>query len=298
MNHLNQNVIITCAVTGGGEKSKSHPSIPVTPKEIAAAAIEAAKAGAAIAHCHVRDPETGHGIYSLDLFREVVDRIRESDTDVVINLTGGGQGMLYIDDDNPRSLLPSSDIASPAARMEHAEKLLPEIFSLDTGSLNWGENAVYAGHRSVLRKMARRLQEIGVKPEIEVFDVGPIVLARGLIDEGIFDAPPMFQFCLGVGQNAPATTNVLLAMRELLPEGAVWSSFGISRHQIPMIAQSVLLGGNVRVGLEDNLYLERGVFASNGTLVERAVQIVEHLGAKVLSPNEARKVLKLQKRAQ
>lgn len=294
MFEMNREVIVTCAITGGGARP-NHPDIPITPRQIAESAIAAAKEGAAIVHCHVRDPETGKGTHSIDLFREVVDRVRSSDTDVVLNLTGGGLGMIYIDDNNPLQALPGSDISSPQVRMEHAETLLPEIMSLDTGSLNWGDNGVYAGHPSVLRAMAKRLKEIKVKPEIEVFDVGPIMLARRMIEEGLFDAPPMFQFCLGVGLNAPPTPHVLLAMRDLLPAGAQWSAFGLSRYQIPMVAQSVLMGGHVRVGLEDNLYLDKSVYASNASLVARAREVIERLGARILSPEEARKRLNLVK---
>jgi len=295
MEEMNNEVIITCAVTGGGDTAGKSPHVPVTPKQIAAAAIEAAKAGAAITHCHVRDPETGQNAFRTELFREVVERIRESDTDVVINLTGGNGGAIFIDDEKPGEWLADSDLTTPAGRVAHAVELLPEICSLDTGSINFADNVVYLGHASALREMARRMQAAGVKPEIEVFDVGPIMLARQLIAEGVIDAPPLFQFCLGIGTNAPTDTRVLLAMRDLLPEGAVWSSFGISRQQMPIAAKSVALGGNVRVGLEDNLYLERGVLATNGQLVEKARGIVERMGARVLTPAEVRTKLKLRK---
>jgi uncharacterized protein (DUF849 family) len=292
---MNHEVLLTCAVTGGGDTAGKSEHVPVTPKQIADAAIQAAKAGASIAHCHVRDPETGQNAFRTELFREVVERIRESDTDIVINLTGGNGGGIVIDDDKPGEWQEGSDLTTPEGRVAHAVELLPEICSLDTGSINFADNIVYLGHKGAIRKMARRMQAAGVKPEIEVFDVGPIVMASQLVEEGVIDAPPLFQFCLGIGPNAPTDTKVLLAMRDLLPQGAVWSSFGISRHQMPMVAKSVVLGGNVRVGLEDNLYLERGVLANNGQLVEKAVGIIEHLGARVLTPAEAREKLNLRK---
>ena len=295
MSEMNTDVIITCAVTGGGDTVDKHPAIPVTPKEIAAAAIEAAKAGAAIAHCHVRDPETGQNAFKTELFREVVERIRESDTDVVINLTGGNGGAMVIDDANPREFQPEGDITTPEGRVAHAVELQPEITSLDVGLITFGDNTIYAGHPSAMREMAKRMQAAGVKPEIEVFDIGPIVLAGQLVDEGLIDDPPMFQFCLGIGPNAPMDTKVMVAMRDLLPAGSAWSAFGISRHQMPMVAKAVVMGGNVRVGLEDNLYLERGVHASNGQLVEKARGIVEALGARCLTPAEAREKLNLRK---
>ena len=295
MSEMNTDVIITCAVTGGGDTVDKHPAIPVTPKEIAAAAIEAAKAGAAIAHCHVRDPETGQNAFKTELFREVVERIRESDTDVVINLTGGNGGTMVIDDANPREFQPEGDITTPEGRVAHAVELQPEITSLDVGLITFGDNTIYAGHPSAMREMAKRMQAAGVKPEIEVFDIGPIVLAGQLVDEGLIDDPPMFQFCLGIGPNAPMDTKVMVAMRDLLPAGSAWSAFGISRHQMPMVAKAVVMGGNVRVGLEDNLYLERGVHASNGQLVEKARGIVEALGARCLTPAEAREKLNLRK---
>jgi uncharacterized protein (DUF849 family) len=292
MNEMNNEVFITCAVTGGGAKP-NHPSIPVLPKEIAEAAIEAAKEGAAIVHCHVRDPQTGAGTHNVDLYREVFDRIRSSDTDVIINLTGSGLGTILVDDEKPVSFLPGTDVSPAHMRMSHVEALRPEIMTLDLGSLNWGENGIYAGHPSVMRAMARRLQELGVKPELEAFDTGAIMLARQFVSEGIISDSPLIQLCLGVGMNAPATTSLMLAMRDILPPGTVWSAFGLGRNQIPMVAKSMLLGGNVRVGLEDNLYLERGVFASNADLVRRAREVIERLGARILSPEQVRTKLKL-----
>ena len=295
MDEMNNEVVITCAVTGGGDTAGKSPHVPVTPKQIAAAAIEAAKAGAAIVHCHVRDPETGQNAFKTDLFAELVERIRESETDVVINLTGGNGGAILIDDNKPGEWQEGSDLTTPDGRVAHAVELLPEICTLDMGLINFGENVAYLGNDSALRDMAKRVQSVGVKPELEVFDVGPIMQARKLMDEGVFDAPPMFQLCLGIGVNAPTDTKVMLAMRDILPDRAFWSSFGISRHQMPMVAKSVALGGNVRVGLEDNLYLSRGVLANNGQLVEKARTIIEAMGARVLTPAEAREKLNLRK---
>ena len=295
MDEMNNEVVITCAVTGGGDTAGKSPHVPVTPKQIAAAAIEAAKAGAAIVHCHVRNPETGQNAFKAELFAELVERIRESETDVVINLTGGNGGAILIDDNKPGEWQEGSDLTTPEGRVAHAVELLPEICTLDMGLINFGENVAYLGNDSALRDMAKRMQSVGVKPELEVFDVGPIMQARKLMDEGVFDAPPMFQLCLGIGVNAPTDTKVMLAMRDILPDGAFWSSFGISRHQMPMVAKSVALGGNVRVGLEDNLYLSRGVLANNGQLVEKARTIIEAMGARVLTPAEAREKLNLRK---
>lgn len=295
MDEMNNEVVITCAVTGGGDTADKSEHVPVTPKQIAEAAIQAAKEGAAIVHCHVRDPETGKNAFKTELFAEVVARIRESETDVVINLTGGNGGGIIIDDEKPGEWQEGSDLTTPEHRVAHAVELLPEICTLDCGSIAFGPKDIYLGNESALSNMAKRLQAVGVKPEIEVFDVGPIMLARKMVDDGVIDAPPMFQFCLGIGTNAPTDTRVLLAMRDLMPEGAFWSAFGISRHQMPMVAKSVALGGNVRVGLEDNLYLSRGVMANNGQLVEKAVGIIERMGARVLTPAEARVKLNLRK---
>jgi uncharacterized protein (DUF849 family) len=291
---MNDEVIITCAVTGAGETVGVHPAIPVTPEEIANAAIEAAKAGAAIAHIHVRDVETGKGNRDRALFREVVERIRASDTDVVINLTTGMGGDYIPGEEDPSVAAPGSDYARPEERVLHVEELRPEICSLDCGSMNFG-STLALNTIDHLRVMAERIKGCGVKPEIEAFELGHIWLAKQLIKEGIIDEPPLFQLCLGIPWGAEANASTLLAMREMLPEAANWSAFGIARMQFPMVAQAMLLGGHVRVGLEDNLYLERGVFASNGQLVEKAVRIIETLGARVLGPEAARERLGLKK---
>lgn len=294
---MNRNPIITCAVTGSGDTAGKHPDLPKSPAEIATAAVEAARAGAAIAHIHVREPETGKPSRDLDLYREVIDRIRDSDTDVVINLTTGMGGDLYLGpDDNPLEFTDETDCVGQMERIEHVEALLPEICSMDCGSFNYmGQNYVYVSTQTMLELGAKRLQEIGVKPELEVFDMGQVWFAKHMIDEGLIDSPPLFQVCLGIPWGAPATPNAFQAMVNELPAGCNWSGFAIGAMEMPMVAQSVLLGGNVRVGLEDNLYLEKGVLATNAQLVERARAIVEAMGASVQSPAEARETFGLRK---
>ena len=291
---MNFETIITCAVTGGGDTVGKHPGVPVTPEQIANAAIEAAKAGAAIAHIHVRDPETGQGSRDPALFKEVVDRVRSSDTDVVINLTAGMGGDWVPDADNPAMPGPGTDMVSPLERLAHVEELLPEISSLDCGTLNFGnDHTIYISTPPMLREMASKLKEWGVKPEMEVFELGHLRFAKQMIAEGIIEDPPMFQICLGIPWGADNDVDTMKVMKDQLPAGAMWSGFGISRMQMPMAAAAVAMGGNVRVGLEDNLYLDRGVLATNGQLVERAVGIVERMGARVLTPAEARTKLNL-----
>ena len=291
---FNTEVIVTCAVTGGGDTVGKHPAIPVTPKEIAAAAIEAAKAGATIAHCHVREPETGQNSMRKELFAEVADRVRDSDTDVILNLTGGNGGLYIPQDDNPGQAAEGSDICTIEQRVEHAVEIKPEICSFDVGTILEAKG-VYIGTEHFMRGIGKALKEAGVKPEIEVFDTSGINIANQLVEEGVIGDPPMFQLCLGIGNMAPLDTQVMLAMRNMLPDNAVWAAFGISRMQMPMVAKSVLLGGHVRVGLEDNLYLKRGVFASNGELVDKAVGIIDGLGARALTPAEGREKLGLSK---
>lgn len=296
---MNFEVFISCAVTGAGDTVGKHPDIPVTPKQIADAALEAARAGAAIAHCHVRDPETGVGSRDPALYREVVERIRESDTDVIINLTSGMGGDLAIGHgESPMDFGNDSDLVGSETRLVHVEELLPDICSLDCGTLNFGDgNMIYVSTPEMLRAGAKRIQSLGVKPELECFDTGHLWFAKQMIAEGLIDSPPMFQLCHGIPWGAPANTSTMKAMVDNLPEDAVWAGFGIGRMEMPMVAQTVLLGGHVRVGLEDNLYLEKGVYASTGTLVERAASIVTLMGAKVVGPDEARAKLGLKKRA-
>jgi uncharacterized protein (DUF849 family) len=295
---MNTDVIITCAVTGAGDTVGRHPDIPVTPEQIAASAIDAAKAGAAIVHCHVRDPATGKGSRDVALYREVVSRIRDSEVDVVINLTSGMGGDLIIGpDEAPTEFGQDTDLVGALDRLPHVDELLPEICSLDCGSLNFGDGSlVYVSTPDMLRRGAKRIRELGVKPELEIFDTGHLSFALQMLSEGLLDDPPLFQLCYGIPWGAPADVGVFKGCVDMLPPGSNWTAFAISRNQMAFAAQAVLLGGHVRVGLEDNLYLSRGVFASNAQLVERARNIVESLGARVLAPDEARDKFGLVKR--
>ncbi|MGI9290214.1 MAG: 3-keto-5-aminohexanoate cleavage protein [Gammaproteobacteria bacterium] len=291
---MNNDVIITCAVTGAGETTDKSEHVPVTPEQIADSAIAAAKAGAAVVHVHVRDPETKQGSRDPKLFKQTVDLIRESDVDMVLNLTAGMGGDWVPGDEDPSMPGPGTDMIGPEERLAHVIECKPDICSLDCGTMNFGNgNYTYINTAPFLRKMAKMVQDLGVKPELEVFDLGQIRLARALIDEGLIDAPPMFQICLGIPWGAGADTETMTAMQQALPSDALWAGFGISRMQMPMAAVAVAMGGNVRVGLEDNLYLDRGVLATNAQLVERVVGIVEAMGARVLSPAEARRKLGL-----
>ena len=295
---MNSEVVITCAVTGAGDTVGRHPDIPVTPQQIADSAIDAAKAGAAVVHCHVRDPQTGKGSRDVALYREVVARIRDSDTDVVVNLTAGMGGDLVIGpEEQPTAFGEDTDLVGAVARLPHVEELLPEICSLDCGSYNFGEGSlVYVSTPDMLRRGAKRIRELGVKPELEVFDTGHLWFCKQMLEEGLLEEPPLFQLCHGIPWGAPADMGVFKASVEALPPGANFTGFAISRNQMPFAAASVLLGGHVRVGLEDNLYLRRGVFASNAQLVEQARTIVELMGARVLDPDEARAKFGLAKR--
>jgi uncharacterized protein (DUF849 family) len=291
---MNREVIITCALTGAADTVARSEFVPVTPEQIAASAIEAANAGAAVVHIHVRDVESGHGSRDVALYREVVRRVRSSGVDVVINLTAGMGGDLVIDQEDPLKPVDGTDLVNGLDRLPHVEELLPDICTLDCGSLNFGEGSqLYISTPDMLRVGAKRIQELGVKPELEIFDTGHLWFAKKMITEGLIDSPPLFQLCMGIPYGAPPEPELLQAMVHLLPADAQWASFAIGRDQLPWVAQSVLLGGHVRVGLEDNLYLERGVKATNGQLVERAVNIVENLGAKVATPDAARRMLGL-----
>ncbi len=285
---MNNDVIITCAVTGAGDTTSRSDLIPITPEQVANAAIEAAQAGAAVCHIHVRDPETGKGSRDPELFKQTLDIIRESGVDMIINLTAGMGGDWVPSEEDPSLPGPGTDMIGPEARLEHVLLCKPEICSLDCGTMNFGGNYTYINTAPFLRTMAEIVRDIGVKPELEVFDLGQIRLARSLIDDGLINAPPMFQICLGIPWGAGADTETMTAMKQALPADAIWAGFGISRMQMPMVAQAVLLGGNVRVGLEDNIFLDRGVLASNGMLVERAVEIIERMGARVVGADEAR----------
>jgi len=298
---MQRKIILTCAVTGNAPVNPRYPfRYPVTPAQICDAVIEAAKAGASVAHIHVRDPDTSHGSRDVKLFREVVDRIRSSAIDIVINLTAGHGALFLPDPDDESRALPASDVLSAEERIEHLKDCLPEIASIDVSTGNQveaGIEFVYLNTTRTLRQMAKRCQELGVKPELEVFQMGEVLFANQLVSEGIVDDPPMYQFVLGVKWAAPADPETVIYLRNLLPNGAVWASLGIGRQQMPMVAQAVLLGGNVRVGLEDNLYLSRGVFATNAQLVERASMIIEALGDDVATPDEARQILGLRRRS-
>jgi len=290
---MSQKTVITCALTGSADTAGKSKAVPVTPKQIADAAIEARKAGAAVVHIHVRDPETGKASMDLELYRETVGRIRDSGSDVLINLTTGPGGSFIPGDVEPIAFDKGSNMKSPEVRMQHIADLLPDICTLDVATLNFGERAMVNVPKH-LRAMADRAKELGVKPELEVFDSGHVLLAKQLIKEGHLESPALFQLCLGIPWGAPATPEGMAFMKSLLPEDAIWSGFGISRTEFPMVAQAAMLGGHTRVGLEDNLYMARGELAkSNGQLVERAVQIIESIGGEVADPGEARAAFKL-----
>lgn len=275
-------VIISCAVTGGADSADASPAVPRSPTQIANEVLAARKAGAAIAHIHVRHPDTGKPSGEIAYYREVVARVRDAGSDVLINLTTG-PGARFA----PHTNDPLADFVSPEGRVAHVLELKPHICSLDVATMNFGQNAMVnvPAHLAV---MAKLITDAGVKPELEVFDLGHVQLAANMVAQGMIPAPPFLQLCLGIPWGAPATAEGMIAMKSLLPAGAQFSAFGISRAQFPMVAQSVILDGHVRVGLEDNLYLSRGVLApGNAALVERAVVIVEALGAKVATPQEA-----------
>ena len=295
---MNYEVFITAAVTGSGDTAGKSDKVPVTPKEIADAAIESAKAGAAIAHCHVRNPETGAPARDVALYREVVDRIRSADTDVVINLTAGMGGDLtlgHVEQPLPPSAV-GTDMAGATERMEHVKELLPEICTLDCGTLNFGHgDYIMTNTPSMLRAMGQQMTDLGVRPEIEAFDTGHLWFAKQLAEEGIIENPVMVQLCMGIPWGAPNDMNTYMAMVNNIPETWVWSAFSIGRMQMPYVSAAMLAGGNVRVGLEDNLYLDRGVMATNGQLVERAASLATSMGAKIIGPDEVRAKLKLRK---
>ncbi|MDE5446775.1 3-keto-5-aminohexanoate cleavage protein [Bradyrhizobium sp. CSA207] len=293
---MSQKVIITCAVTGGNVAVLAkHPNIPKTPWQIADAALEAAKAGAAVVHIHVRDPDTGLPSNRFELYEQVVKRLRDASTDVIINLTCGMDGELVLDSVDPIKIGTATTLKNPMGRCLHTVKLQPELSSLDCGTMAFGEQ-IFVARMSDLRELAKLMREAGVKPELECFDLGHIETAKKLISEHIIEAPPIFQFCLGTPNGAPAVPVALQAMRELLPSAAVWGGFGCGADEMPMVEQLVALGGHVRVGLEDNIYLRRGVLATNAELVNNAVGIIERMGASVATPVEARAILGVEKR--
>ncbi|MCS4092005.1 3-keto-5-aminohexanoate cleavage protein [Rhizobium sp. BK176] len=296
---MNWDVFITCAVTGSGGTVSKSDRVPVTPKQIAEASIEAAKAGAAVAHIHVRNPETGAPSRDPALYREVVARVRDCGVDVVLNLTAGMGGDLVLGSaEQPLPFNPKqTDMVGATERLIHVEELLPEICTLDCGTMNFAEaDYVMTNTPGMLRAMAARIQAAGVKPEIEVFDTGHLVLAKQLVKEGLIDDPVMIQLCMGIPYGAPDDPGTLMALVNNVPAGWTYSAFSIGRNQLPYVAMAALAGGNVRVGLEDNLFLSKGVLASNGQLVERAVSILSAMNVNVLRPQDVREKLKLKKR--
>jgi 3-dehydrocarnitine:acetyl-CoA trimethylamine transferase len=298
--NMNKNVFITCAVTGSGSSQDRSPHVPRSPQAIAESAIAAAKAGAAVVHCHVRDPETGTPSRDLGLYREVTDRIRDSDTDVVLNLTAGmGGDMVFGDVETPLPVNPAgTDMIGATARMAHIAECLPEICTLDCGTMNFAEaDYVMTNTPGMLRAMGQMMADLGVKPEIEAFDTGHLWFAKELEKEGILQSPALVQLCMGVPWGAPNDLNTFMAMVNNVPESWNWSAFSLGRDQMAYVAAAILAGGNVRVGLEDNLWLDKGVLAENYQLVERAGTIIENMGGKLMGPDEVRAQLGLTKRA-
>jgi len=292
---MSNQVILTCAVTGGHNNQAKHPDYPITPEQIAKNCTDAARAGAAIVHIHVRDPETGMRSGEPALFREVVKRIRDSDVDVLINLTTS-EGARFSPGEVDASVGgPGTTLIQPLERLQHIEELRPDICTLDVGSFNFGET-IFVNTPAHLRIMAARIQELGVKPELEVFEPGHIMFAHKLIEEGLIEGKPMFQLCLGIPHASPATAEILTVMKNLLPENANWSAFGISRFEFAIVAQAASQGGNCRVGLEDNLYLNKDEFASNLQLVERAVRIIRELGREPATATQAAERLGINRR--
>jgi uncharacterized protein (DUF849 family) len=291
-------VFVTCAITGAGDTAGRSEHVPVTPDEIAESALGAARAGAAVVHIHVRDPATGRGARDPRLYREVVERIRASGVDVVLNLTAGMGGDLVLGGDE--SPLPpdeaGTDMAGAEERLAHVAELLPEICTLDCGTMNFaaGGDYVMVNTPGMLRAMAARVQELGVRPELEVFDTGHLVFVHELIRDGLVDDPPLIQLCTGIPYGAPDDLGTLLAMVNRLPPNAVYSAFSIGRMELPFVALAPMVGANVRVGLEDNLYLSRGRLATNAELVAQAVEILERINVRVLEPVEVREKLALQ----
>lgn len=285
--------IVTCAVTGSAPSFRTNPAVPINPHDIATSAIDAAHAGAAMVHIHVRDPETGAPSGDLGLYQAVVDEIRASGVDVIMNLTTGWGGRFVPSADDPRVADPSCNFTGAQERTQHIAELRPEVCSLDVATFNFGTDA-FINTPGQLTEMAATIRSAGVLPEIEVFEAGHARLARHLIETGVLDGPGHFQFCLGIDWAMPASAAAIDFLRDLLPAGATWSAFGIGRHQFPIVASAVAAGGHVRVGLEDNLYLAAGQLApSNASLVERAVRIVEDLGSVIATPAEARAILGL-----
>ena len=295
---IKSNIFITCAITGSGNTQERSSNVPRSPKQIADSAIAAAKEGAAIVHCHVRDPETGAPSRDPALYRELTDRIRDSKTDVVLNLTSGmGGDMFFGPPSAPLPLKNDTDMGSAESRMEPIADCLPEICTLDCGTMNFGEgDYVMTNTPDMLRTMGRMMTELGIKPEIEAFDTGHLWFAKQLVEEGIIEDPALVQLCMGIPWGAPNDLNTYMAMVNNIPSDWNWSSFSISRDQMPYVAASVLAGGNVRVGLEDNIWLEKDVLATNESLVRKATTIIEAMGSTIMNPQQVRNLLGLTKR--
>ena len=296
---MNKDVFITCAVTGSGGSQDRSPHVPRSPAQIADSAIAAAKAGAAVVHCHVRDPETGAPSRRLDLYREVTQRIREAEVDVILNLTAGmGGDIVFGSTEQPLPPAAGTDMIGAAERVQHIKECLPEICTLDCGTMNFAEaDYVMTNTPGMLTAMGRMMTELGVKPEIEAFDTGHLWYAKQLVKDGVLGSPALVQLCMGVPWGAPDDLNTFMAMVNNVPDDWTFSAFGLGRHQMAYVAASVLAGGNVRVGLEDNLWLDKGVLAENWQLVERAGTIIENMGARVIGPAQVREQLGLTKRA-
>ncbi len=296
---MNRDVFITCAVTGSGDTAGKSPHVPRSPKQIAASAIDAAKAGAAIVHCHVRDPETGAPSRRNDLYKEVTDLIRSADVDVVLNLTAGmGGDMIFGNVEKPLPLNPNgTDMAGATERVSHVAECLPEICTLDCGTMNFSlGDYVMTNTPSMLRAMAKMMTDLGVRPEIEAFDTGHLWFAKQLVEEGLIEDPVLIQLCMGIPWGAPDDLNTFMAMVNNVPSNWTFSAFSIGRNALAYPAAAVLAGGNVRVGLEDNLYVGKGQLATNAQLVEKAVGVIEGMGARIIGPAEVREKLKLTKR--
>ena len=298
--NMNGEVFITCAVTGSGSTQDRSEHVPRSPKQIADSAIDAARAGAAIVHCHVRDPETGVPSRKIEYYREVTDRIRDSEVDVILNLTAGmGGDMVFGPVENPLPLSQDgTDMAGATERVAHLEECLPEICTLDCGTMNFAEaDYVMTNTPGMLRAMAKKMTNLGIRPEIEAFDTGHLWFSEQLVKEGLINSPVMVQLCMNVPWGAPNDLNTFLAMVNNIPKDWTFSAFSLGRHQMPYVAAAVLAGGNVRVGLEDNIFLDKGVLATNAQLVERASNIITNLGSKIIGPAQVRKKLNLTKRA-
>jgi uncharacterized protein (DUF849 family) len=297
---MNRDVFVTCAVTGSGGTQDKSPHVPRSPREIADSAIDAARAGAAVVHCHVRDPETGAPSRRLDLYREVTELIRAADVDVVLNLTAGmGGDIVFGSAEAPFPVnAAATDMIGASERMAHIAECRPEICTLDCGTMNFAEaDYVMTNTPGMLRAMGAMMTELGVKPEIEAFDTGHLWFAKQLVKEGTLAAPALVQLCMGVPWGAPNDLNTFMAMVNAIPDDWTWSAFSLGRDQMPYAAAAVLAGGNVRVGLEDNLFLEKGVLATNAQLVEKAVKVIEGMGARIIGPQDVRDRLGLTKRA-